>query len=198
MPNPPNPQRRSEKSRRATLDATLDLCAEQGYAQVTVEGIAARAGVSKKTVYRWWPSKGAVVLEAVHDAAVRPTVFPDTGDLAADLCTQLYGVIDVLSAPRTRSAFIGVLTEAQHDPGLAEQMHRQWIGPRIDQFKHRLRKAQEQGHLPLGADLDVIMDLVYGPIFHRLMVHLPLPDEAYLRKVVDSVLPAPDQPPRER
>ncbi|MBT2225612.1 TetR/AcrR family transcriptional regulator [Nonomuraea sp. NEAU-A123] len=198
MPNPPNPQRRSEKSRRATLDATLDLCAEQGYAQVTVEGIAARAGVSKKTVYRWWPSKGAVVLEAVHDAAVRPTVFPDTGDLVADLCTQLSGVIDVLSAPRTRSAFIGVLTEAQHDPGLAEQMHRQWIGPRIDQFKHRLRKAQDQGHLPPGADLDVIMDVVYGPIFHRLMVHLPLPDEAYLRKVVDSVLPASDQPPRER
>ncbi|HUR05824.1 MAG TPA: TetR/AcrR family transcriptional regulator [Nonomuraea sp.] len=162
---------------------------------MTVEGIAARAGVSKKSVYRWWPSKGAVVLEAVHDAAVQPTVFPDTGDLAADLCTQLSGVIDVLSAPRTRSAFIGVLTEAQHDPGLAEQLHRQWIGPRIDQFKHRLRKAQEQGQLPPGSDLDVIMDLVYGPIFHRLMVHLPLPDEAYLRKVIHSVLPAPDGAP---
>ncbi|MCA2222091.1 TetR/AcrR family transcriptional regulator [Nonomuraea aurantiaca] len=193
---PPNPQHRSEKSRRATLDAALDLCAEQGYAQVTVEGIAARAGVSKKTVYRWWPSKGAVVLEAVHGAAVQATVFPDTGDLAADLRTQLSGVIDVLSAPRTRSAFIGVLTEAQHDPDLAEQLHAQCIGPRVEQFDHRLRKAQEQGRLPADTDLDVIMDLLYGPIFHRLMVHLPLPDEAYLRRVLDTVLPALDRPAR--
>jgi len=93
-------------------------------------------------------------------------------------------------------AIVTVLTEAQHDPDLAEQLHHQWIGPRVDQLKHRLRKAQEQGRLPPGADLDVIMDLVYGPIFHRLMVHLPLPDETYLRKVLDSVLPAPDRPHR--
>jgi AcrR family transcriptional regulator len=191
MPNPPNPRRRSEKSRQATLDAALELCAEHGYAQVTVEAIAARAGVSKKTIYRWWPSKGAVVLEAVHGVALQPTVFPDTGDLAADLHTQLAGVVEVLSTPRTRSAFIGVLTEAQHDTGLAEQLHRQWISPRIQQFKDRLRKAQEHGHLPPNADPDVIMDLLYGVIFHRLMVHLPLPDEDYLRKVVGCALPRP-------
>jgi AcrR family transcriptional regulator len=194
MPNPPNPQRRSETSRRATLDAALELCAEQGYAQVTVEGIAARAGVSKKTVYRWWPSKGAVVLEAVHDSALRPTIFPDTGDLTADLLTQLSGVIDALIAPRTRSAVIGVFTAALHDPDLGEQLHRQWVSPRIDQFRHRLRLAEEQGQLPPGTDPDVIMDLVYGPIFHRLMVHLPLPDVAYLRKLLDIVLPATDRP----
>jgi AcrR family transcriptional regulator len=190
MQQAPNPQRRSAKSRQATLQAALELCAEHGYARVTVESIAARAGVSKKTVYRWWPSKAAVVLEAVDEAAVTSTGFPDTGDLAADLHAQLSGLIDVLTTSSTRSAFIGVLTEAQHDADLAGQLHRRWISPRIDQFHERLRKAVRQGDLPPGTDLDVLMDLVYGPIFHRLMVHLPLPDRAYLRKVLDTVLPA--------
>lgn len=68
MPKPPDTQRRSERSRVAILTAALDLCAEHGYGNVTVEAIAARAGAGKKTIYRWWPSKGAVVLEAI----VRP------------------------------------------------------------------------------------------------------------------------------
>jgi AcrR family transcriptional regulator len=179
-PKPPNPQRRNERSRRATLDAALDLCEELGYAQVTVEGVAARAGVSKKTIYRWWPSKGAVVLEAVHEAVSATTGFKDTGDLAADLRSQLTGVLGALRAPRTRSAFIGVLTEAQHDAGLAERLHRQWISPRIEQFRRRLEAARERGHLPPDADADILLDLLYGPVYHRLMVHLPLPDEEYM------------------
>jgi AcrR family transcriptional regulator len=192
--HPPNARRRSEASRRATLDAALELCTEQGYAQVTVEGIAARAGVSKKTVYRWWPSKAAVVLEAAHEAALGATDFPDTGDLAADLRTQLSGVVDVLTGRQTRSAFIGVLTAAQHDPDLAQRLHEQWISPRIEQFRHRLRSAQARGDLPPDADFDLIMDLLYGPIFHRLVVQLPLPDPAYLGRVVDAVVPAPAGP----
>jgi AcrR family transcriptional regulator len=189
--HPPNARRRSEASRRATLDAALELCAEHGYAQVTVEGIAARAGVSKKTVYRWWPSKAAVVLEAANEAAGRVTDFPDTGDLAADLHTQISGVIGLFSGRRTRSAFIGVLTDAQHDPDLADHMHQQWFLPRIVEFRRRVRAAQEQGELAPDADPDLIMDLVYGPILHRLMVHLPLPDDAYLRRVLDAALPSP-------
>ncbi|WP_101789235.1 TetR/AcrR family transcriptional regulator [Nonomuraea indica] len=198
MMKPPNPERRSEKSHRATLEAALDLCAEQGYAQATVEGIAARAGVSKKTIYRWWPSKGAVVLEAVHEASLLPTAFPDTGDLAADLHTQLMGVIDMLQAPRVRSAFIGVLTEAQHDPALAGRLHCQWLRPRIDEFQDRLRRAQELEQVPHDVDLDITMDLLYGPIFHRLMVHLPLPDAVHMRKVIVSALPSLGRPPGGR
>jgi AcrR family transcriptional regulator len=187
MPQP-NPERRSEKSRQATLQAALELCEEQGYAQVTVEGIAARAGVSKKTIYRWWPSKGAVVLEALNEAALRSTAFPDTGDLVADLHSQISGLIDVLTAPRTRTALLGVFTEGLHDPGLADKVHVQLFRARIDQFKDRLRKTQESGEVVADADLDLVMDLLYGPIFHRLMAHLPLPDAAYLSEIIDAAL----------
>ncbi|MEW9549743.1 TetR/AcrR family transcriptional regulator [Nonomuraea sp. NPDC050783] len=194
MTKPPNPQRRSEKSRRATLDAALELCVEQGYANVTIEGIAARAGVSKKTIYRWWPSKGAVILEAAQDASAGETAFPDTGDLAADLLSQLISILDQITAPRTRSIFVGVYTESLQDPALAEQMHQAWISPRIHQFKERLRKAVEQGQLSPDADPEVIMDQLYGVIFHRFVVHMPLPDEAYLRKMISISLSAARSP----
>ena len=91
----PDSTRRSERSRRAIYDAALALVGEVGYAKATVEGIAARAGVGKQTIYRWWPSKGAVLLEAfldLSDQAARAAddgqgmhEIPDTGDLEADL-----------------------------------------------------------------------------------------------------------------
>ncbi|MGC5410153.1 TetR/AcrR family transcriptional regulator, partial [Streptomyces sp. DT225] len=80
MNTSPSSLRRSESSRRATLQAALDLCTERGYGRVTVEAIAARAGVSKKTIYRWWPSKSAVLLEAFTEMLVSATPFVDTGD----------------------------------------------------------------------------------------------------------------------
>ncbi|WP_198653602.1 TetR/AcrR family transcriptional regulator [Actinocorallia populi] len=188
MQETPNPQRRSERSHRATLKAALDLCAELGYAQVTVEGIAARAGVSKKTIYRWWPSKGAVVLEAIDDAALQATDFPNTGDLAADLHRQLTGTLGLFTHDSTRSAIFGVFAEGLQDPGFGEQMHDTLFRPRIKAFEERLRKAQRQGELAAEADPALVMDLLYGPVFHRLVAHIPPPDETYLRKITDAAL----------
>lgn len=92
MNTSPSSLRRSESSRRATLDAALDLCTEKGYGRVTIEAIAARAGgVSKKTIYRWWPSKSAILLEAFTEMLVSATPFVDTGDIAKDLRTHLTG-----------------------------------------------------------------------------------------------------------
>ncbi|KAB2350240.1 TetR/AcrR family transcriptional regulator [Actinomadura rudentiformis] len=190
MQESPNPQRRSERSHRATLKAALDLCAEQGYAQVTVEGIAARAGVSKKTIYRWWPSKGAVMLEAIDEAALQPTGFSDTGDLAADLHQQMSGTLSLLTDAGIRSAILGVLAEGLQDSQLAGQVHGSLFKPRIDSFKERMRKAQQQGELAAEADVDVALDLLYGPIWHRLVAHLPLPDGPYLSKIIDAALAA--------
>ncbi|GAB4584478.1 TetR/AcrR family transcriptional regulator [Nocardia sp. IFM 10818] len=190
MPPPSDPKRRSESSKRATLEAALALCEENGYTKVTVEGIAARAGVSKKTIYRWWPSKGAVVLDALHDAAMQATAFPDTGDLVADLHRQLTGLVGVFTSPQLRPATLGVFSEGLHDPDFANEVHERVISPRIEDFKQRLRKAVREGELPPDTDEDLVMDLLYGPVYHRLMVHLPLPDDAYLSKIIDSALAA--------
>jgi AcrR family transcriptional regulator len=192
MPTSPNPVRRSEPSRRAILDAALHLCAEQGYRRLTIEAIAARAGVSKKTIYRWWPSKGAVVLEALDEMANLAVDHVDTGDLAADLHAQLTAVIELLT--QQNSAMTGLIAEALSDNDLAHDLRERAIRPRIAAFRERLRTAQAQAQFPADADLDVALDLVYGPIYHRLVYHLGMPDAEQLRTLVAHALRAFEAP----
>ena len=117
----PSSLRRSERSRRATLDAALALCTEKGYGRVTIEAIAGRAGVSKKTIYRWWPAKSAVLLEAFTEALVDATPFVDTGDIAAYIRTHVTGAVRLLSTPPFGPAYAGILSEIHHDDELAER-----------------------------------------------------------------------------
>jgi AcrR family transcriptional regulator len=195
MPNPPDPARRSESSRRAILDAAAELCAEVGYGRVTVEAIAARAGSSKKTIYRWWPSKGAVMLELIDETATATAPHPDTGDLAADMRTQLRAIIDMLTPPQT-SPVTGLIAEALNDPDLARELRERLIEPRIAAFKERLRRAQDEGQLSPDTDLDVALDLLYGPVYHRLVFHLGMPGPAYLDTLVEHALSALGAPAR--
>ncbi|WP_433216662.1 TetR/AcrR family transcriptional regulator [Microtetraspora malaysiensis] len=205
MAKTPNAARRSESSRQAIFAAARELCAERGYGRLTIEAIASRAGVSKKTIYRWWPSKGAVILELLDEAATMKAHHPDTGDLATDLRTQLTAVIGMLTPPQT-SALAGVIAEAQHDPALAHDLRERLIEPRIAEFKNRMRQAQRQGQLSPDADLDVALDLLYGPLYHRLAFHLGMPDPAYLDTLIAHALHAltppaasdPGIPPSER
>ncbi|GGY51730.1 TetR/AcrR family transcriptional regulator [Streptomyces omiyaensis] len=191
----PNPQRRSEKSHRAILDAAMELCVEHGYGNVTVEAIAARAGVSKKTIYRWWPTKGAVVLEAFVELAGTATRFPDTGDVVADLRTQMTAVLaNILSGPRA-SVYAGIIAETQHDPALARELRAQLLDPRVAAARDRLRLARDHGQLAPDADVEMVVDLLYGPLYYRLLLHLgPYPParlRAHVAHVLGSFAPAP-------
>ncbi len=188
MASPPNPARRSERARVAVLDAALELCQEFGFAQLTIEAIAERAGVSKKTIYRWWPSKGAVVFEAAVGAATVLTPHGDTGDLAHDMHEQLAAVVRMFS-PQDSSLFAALIGEAHRDPALAIAVREQ-VFPRIEAFEKRMRSAQRAGEIPADADLGVALDLFYGPIYHRLAYHLDMPDDDELRTRVDHVIVA--------
>ncbi|MGC5343222.1 TetR/AcrR family transcriptional regulator [Streptomyces sp. DT24] len=188
----PSSLRRSERSRRATLDAALELCAEKGYGRLTVEAIAARAGVSKKTIYRWWPSKGAVILEAFTEALVGATPFVDTGDIAADLRTHLASAVNLISLPPFGPAYAGILSEAAHDRTLAEALREQLVDPRVDAAIARLLTAQEQGQVPPGADLPLAVEMLYGPLYYRHVLSKPIQDEPEIAKLVDHVLRALD------
>ncbi|MFC8734030.1 TetR/AcrR family transcriptional regulator [Luteimicrobium sp. NPDC057192] len=189
MARTPDAARRSETSRQAVLAATAAICAESGYQRLTIEAIAARAGVGKMTIYRWWPSKGAIVLDLLDQAAAVGIDPPDTGDLAADLRSLLVEVIDILT-PLDSSPAIGLLAESLHDCALSRQVHERLIRPRIATFEQRLRRAQEVGQLPPDVDLAVALDLLYGPIYHRLAVHLDMPDDDHLDALVAHTLRA--------
>ncbi|MFF5333500.1 TetR/AcrR family transcriptional regulator [Streptomyces sp. NPDC013181] len=188
MNTSPSSLRRSESSRRATLQAALDLCTERGYGRVTIEGIAARAGVSKKTIYRWWPSKSAILLEAFTEMLVSATPFIDTGDIAKDLRTHLTGAVAVLGVPPFGPAYAGILSELHHDDELAETVRTQLIEPRFEEAVGRLRSAQEQGQIPAGADLRLAVEMLYGPLYYRHVLRKPMQDADEVGNLVDHVL----------
>ncbi|MEV1044521.1 TetR/AcrR family transcriptional regulator [Streptomyces sp. NPDC049916] len=190
MITPPNSARRSEQSRRAILRAALDLCTERGYGHVTIEAIAARAGVSKKTIYRWWPSKGAVLLEAFTDALVDATPFEDTGDIGADLRKHAAGAVNLLSVPPFGPAYAGILSELHHDDVLARALREQLVDPRVEQAAERLRSAQRAGQIPPDADLYLAVEMLYGPLYYRHVLRKPAQDEETITALVAHVLRA--------
>lgn len=187
MDRAPRASRRRESSRTAILGAALELLREQGYAAVTVEGIAARAGAGKQTIYRWWPSKGAVVFEALLDALRVDLRFEDTGDLQADLTTQVAALARIFTSPDGRH-LASLIGGAQSDEDLARAMVRNWLLPRRQVAKEFLRRAQDRGQLRRDLDVEVAVDVIYAGLYYRLLLrYVPL-NEDYATAVVDAVL----------
>jgi AcrR family transcriptional regulator len=183
----PNALRRNQKSHQAILAASLDLCAERGYGDVTVEAIAGRAGVSKKTIYRWWPTKGAVVLEALHAWREDALTIPDTGDIFVDLEAQLELLRDFMTGPHG-GAYTGLIAESQHDARLAHDLADQFIRPRNEVTLARLRAAQERNQVPVDADLPLLVERLYGPIHYRILLHLGPYSRSSIRSLITETL----------
>jgi AcrR family transcriptional regulator len=188
----PDAGRRSQASRAAILTAALDLVQEVGYARLSIEGIAARAGVGKQTIYRWWRSKGAVLLDSLlalsegQDGEVLP--LPDTGDLEADLKLVLRATVAEMSDPRYDRPMRALATEIGHDPALAEEYAVRLDGPLRRRKTERLRSAQRAGQLPDDLDLDVAIDMIWVPLLHRWMQRSGPLTADYASAVVDSAL----------
>ncbi|MFD4478244.1 TetR/AcrR family transcriptional regulator [Streptomyces sp. NPDC058471] len=163
----PNSERRSERARRAILDAAFDLVSRKGFAKVTIEAIAAQAGVGKPTIYRWWRSKGAVVLEAMNEEMGDDFTFPNTGDIAADLSAQITAVTERLVTGRISKAFRGVMGEAQNDPELMKAFRATVLEPSMAECRARLESAVAAGQLRSDLPTDVMIDLFYAPIHYR-------------------------------
>ncbi|ANZ37148.1 TetR family transcriptional regulator [Lentzea guizhouensis] len=186
----PDPSRRSETARRAILAAALELVGEVGYAKLSIEGIAQAAGVGKQTIYRWWPSKGSLLFDAFLAMAGEgeAAALPDTGDLAADLKLVLRATVDELNDPRFDQAMRAMHTEIVHDPALAADYAQRLDGPMRELKKERLRAAQLAGQLAGDVDLEVAVDMVFGPVLNRWLHRTgPLTGD-YAEQVVDTAL----------
>lgn len=165
----PNPERRSERSRRAILQATLELCREVGYDQMTIEAIARRAGVGKQTIYRWWPSKGVVAFDAIEASIGRALDFPDTGDVVTDLRKQMTGLAGLLADEAFAAPYAGLISAARSEPDLGRRLL-ELVGVRVDAARARLEQAQAQGQLRADVDVDDVIELLYGPLYYRLLL----------------------------
>ncbi|GHE53166.1 TetR/AcrR family transcriptional regulator [Streptomyces vinaceus] len=192
----PDPARRSDRSRRAILDAALSLVSEVGYNKLTIEAIAARAGVGKQTIYRWWPSKAAVLLDAslalADDAKEEVegdwTGIPDTGDLAADLKLVLRATVDQFNDEKYEAPMRALTAAGATDPELSARFTEQLLRPQLALYEERLRAAREAGGLAADVDLGLTVEMLVGPLTYRwLMGTAPL-THAFADELVDRVL----------
>jgi AcrR family transcriptional regulator len=180
-------RRRNEAAHRAILDAALHLLAESDGTPVTIDAIARTAGVGKQTVYRWWPSKGAVLLDALTDRAGQDVSGPDTGVLRTDLHAFLATTFDAAQRSTTASALRTLVREAARDPHLAELM-RTFTAARRDALRELLSRGRERGELADDTDLDLVVDQVYGVFWYRFLLgHGPL-DAGTAERLADSLL----------
>jgi AcrR family transcriptional regulator len=184
----PDPTRRNARAHAAILGATRTLIQTIGYDRMSIEGIAAAAGVGKQTIYRWWPSKAAVVLDAWAPEVQQHLSFPNTGDLAADLKTELKSASDLSNDPNFGPSFRALVAESQHDQTLATQLLERIFWPRVEAAKERLRAAQDDGQLAAAIDLDLAIDLLYGAFYYRYLLRAAPLTHQHAEAVVDAVL----------
>jgi AcrR family transcriptional regulator len=181
-------RRRSTHSHRAIIDATQQLLVERGYAGVTIEGVAARAGVGKQTIYRWWPSRAALVLEAylAGQEAVAPPAAKDT--VREDVRAVLGWLIAVLAEPTGGHVVAGLVGDLQRDRDLAEGFHRQVVPVRREAMLAALERGRERGEIRSDADLELAVDTLHGAVFYRLLLSGEPLDDAFATRLADQVL----------
>jgi AcrR family transcriptional regulator len=184
----PTSERRSERAAAATRQAALDLLREHGYQALTVDAIARRAGVSKATIYRWWPNKQAVLMDAFLEATTRELDWPDTGDLRRDMREQVGRLVDAFTKTPLEQTMRTLIAEGQHDPALAQAYRERWLGPRRAIARRALERSVAHGDLPAGTDCDRLLDALYGPVYYRLLLGHDHVDDAFLDWLVDHVL----------
>jgi AcrR family transcriptional regulator len=189
---------RSEKARTAILDAAAGLLLDKGLAAVSMDAVAAQAGVSKATIYRWWPTKQTLALDALYHewAAVPPP--RDTGSLRDDLLSLLRPWVRLVGRRPYARVIAALITETQTDPEFASLYRARFVEPRREHARAILRRAIERGQAPPNTNIEVALDLLYGPIYHRFLHGHAALNDRFVRDVIDTALNgiAPSEVPR--
>jgi len=193
-PRPPG-RPRSPEAERAILDATLELLASEGFDRLTVEGVAASAGVGKATIYRRWPSKLALVLAAVGELSAHPLPELTTGRTRDDLVNLLRHIIEALTGTIAGRILPGLVAESARSPELLGVLHDFWLSRR-GLMLEVLRQGSAQGDLPEDVDHELIADLLYGPVHYRFLISAAPVDPPLAEQLVDAVMAPWDLTPR--
>ncbi|PSL44604.1 TetR family transcriptional regulator [Saccharothrix carnea] len=193
----PRTDPRVARSRATVLRATLDLVAERGIPATTVEAVAERSGVAKTTIYRQWPDRAALVLDA-FDTTLDPPTDPDTGTLRDDLVHLLTGLAHALTTGPAAALMPALVDAAQRDPVFAA-LHRREADRRHRVVLDAITRGIARGELPADTDPADVLDLLAGPLFHRRLISAPELTTDFAHRVVDLVLrahttPAPGRP----
>lgn len=163
------PHRRDENARLAVLHAADDLLVERGFGGVTIEGIAARAGVAKQTIYRWWPSKVDILLDTLSEDSARQLAIPESGPAVDGMRRYLRALVRFLTKDAAGRVLLALLGEAQHDEAVATLFRERYLDPQRDRERELLRRGVDAGELSPDLDLDAVLDALCGPVFYRAL-----------------------------
>lgn len=182
---------RDARCDEAILQATIDMLIEGGAANLSIDGVAARAGVGKATIYRRWSSKEALVLEAINtDESIIPT--PDTGSLRGDLDRYYDVLIERFRMNEGSDVLPHLIEAACYDPEVRMSLDA-YISSRQKPLRALLQRALQRGELANGTDLTVLVDMLVGPMMYRRLLTGGRIDRAFVRKMLDIVLAGIDR-----
>ena len=180
---------RSEKAHKAILAAAAELLLARGLAAVSMDAVAERAGVSKATIYRWWPKKEILALDMLLTewSAVTPAQY-ESGALRSDLRALLLAWTRLVTSRPYGRVAAALIAEARTDPAFSAEYQRRILEPRRDQARMIFAQAVSRGEIVPETKVEVAIDLLYGPLYHRLLHgHAPLDDE-FVDDIVDMAL----------
>ena len=181
---------RSSRTETAILDATRELLAESGVQGLTMEGVAARAGVAKTTVYRRWRSKDDLALAVVIDMVENVVATPDLGDTRKELVSFVNAAVKILGSTLMGRVMQGLVSDLATDPELARAFQERVVSMRVAEVRRLIERGIERGDLRPDADIELAHELLFGPVYYRLLLSGAPLDRKLAGRIVDAVLPA--------
>ena len=178
---------RSPETRVKILKAAYEILNEVGFMDLTIEGVAAKAGVGKPTIYRRWKTKSALAMDAFLEAVNPELAFPDTGEAKEDFREQMQKIVKLMNSPRGE-VLASVIGCGQADEELIAAFRENWLIPRRKDAKRIFQRGVERGELKENIDAEIAIDALYSPLFYRLLLkHQPLTDE-FVNELIDVVI----------
>jgi len=182
-------RRSSSRIRQAILDATRELLAEGGVQGLTVEGVAARADVAKTTIYRRWRSKDELALAVLIDMVEQMASVPDLGNTRAELIWFVDRAVKILRATLMGRVMQGLVSDLAADPALARAFREQVVAVRVAETRRLVERGVARGDLRREADSELVNELLFGPVYYRLLLSGAPLGKDLAERVVDAVWP---------
>jgi AcrR family transcriptional regulator len=180
---------RSARAHAAILEATRELLAKGGVRELTVEGVAARSGVAKTTIYRRWRSKDELALAVLIDMVQTVVAVPNLKDTRAELVVLVKGAVRVLSKTLMGTVMQGLVSELSTDSELAVAFRTQVVALRLAEVKRLIQRGVERGEIRPDVDVGLVHEMLFGPVYYRLFLSGEPLDDKLAERIVDAVLP---------
>jgi AcrR family transcriptional regulator len=178
------------RTEQAILEATRELLAERGVQHLTVEGVAARSGVAKTTIYRRWRSKNDLALAVLLKMVEQIVEVPDLGNIRAELIGFVDGAVKILGKTLMGRVMQGLVSDLATDPELGRSFREQIVALRVSEIRRVIERAIDRGELRPDIDVDLIHEMLFGPVYYRLLLSGGELDAGLAERIVDIVLPA--------